>query len=764
MSTAAPLASAPGRVAIIGNYAPRRCGIATFTHDLAVALGQGAVLDQPLIVAMTDDAGPYDYPREVVFEIGDQDRAAYAAAADYLNFAGVDAVILQHEYGIFGGEAGDYVLDLLRRLRMPVVTTLHTVLTAPDAAQRRVMEAVIQRSARLVVMAEIGRDILIDTWGVPADRIAVIPHGVPDRPFLDNAIAKEELGFGDRELLLTFGLLGPGKGIEAMVDALPAVIKRHPTALYLVLGATHPTLVRHEGERYRDGLKARAAGLGVGDHIVFIDKFVDDEELIHYLTAADIYVTPYPNEAQITSGTLAISFGLGKPIVSTPFWHARELLADGRGLLVPFGDSAAMAAAIGSVLSDPAVKSMLRKRAYAAGRATIWPAVAERYAELFAAVAEDRRGRGPNVLPLVAGMRTPAALPALSLDHLDLMTDGCGLAQHAILSVPDRAHGYCLDDNARALLLMAKLQERGAWGPRETRLARTYAAFTQHAWRADPRRFRNFMAFSREWLDDVGADDAHGRAVWALGALAEKGAPQQLGDWATALFLASAPAASELPSPRGWAYAMMGATAFLTRFGGHRAIGGLVETLAARLADILVRCATPDWYWFEDRLAYDNAVLPQALIAAGVVLDRADYRFEGVRALEWLMARQTAPAGHFRPVGSDSFGQHRVDPKPFDQQALEAQSAIGACATAYGATTDDRWLGHAHRAFAWFMGANDLRVMMTDAEAGAGYDGLHPDRRNANQGAESTLAYLTALSDMAALSARAAAPGRVLAA
>ncbi len=748
-----------GRIALIGNYLPRRCGIATFTHDLRSALSRAMPGSDPLVVAMNDGLGPYDYPPEVAFTIPEGDRSAYAAAADYLNISTIDVVVVQHEFGIFGGPAGDYLLNLLGRLRMPVVTTLHTVLTDPNPDQRRVMEALIVRSARLVVMAEKGREILRDTYQVPEAKIAVIPHGVPDQPFLDTALAKDALGFGDREVLLTFGLLSPNKGIDSMIDAMPAIVKADPEALYVVLGATHPNIVRHEGERYREQLIAHAARLGMQDHVRFVDRFVDEPTLLQYLAATDIYVTPYLHEAQITSGTLAISFGMGKPIVSTPYWHAKELLADDHGVLVPFDDPAALGDAIANTLADRSFRNTLRKRAYIAGRQTIWPVVAGRYQTLFAEAVAERLARADNVLPLKQGVRAAGTLPRMAITHLEAMTDSAGLLQHAVLSVADRRHGYCLDDNARAMLFMTDLQRHTRWSERETRLALTYAAFVQHAWSSERRRFANFMNYAREWLEDVGADDAHGRAVWALGAMAERGGGRQLGEWATSLFLASAPATAELGSPRAWALGILGSNAFLRRFSGHREIAKLRDTLVARLLQRFADAAQWEWHWFEDQFAYDNARLCHALIEAGASTgDRATLD-AGLSSLEWLMTHQTAPGGHFRPIGSDSFGRTRLAPLPFDQQAIEVSASVSACLAAFAVTGNPRWAEESHRSFAWFMGANDLRAMMADVETGAGFDGLHPDRRNANQGAESTLAYLQSLSDMLALSARISAGG-----
>ncbi len=748
-----------GRIALIGNYLPRRCGIATFTHDLRGALARATPGSDPMVIAMNDALGPYDYPSEVAFTIEEQDRSAYAAAADFLNVSNIDIVVVQHEFGIFGGPAGDYLLNLLGRLRMPVISTLHTVLTDPDDDQRRVIEALIVRSSRLVVMAEKGREILRATYNVPEEKIAVIPHGVPDQPFLDSALAKDALGFGDRQVLLTFGLLSPNKGIEHMLDAMPAILEADRDALYVVLGATHPNLVRSEGERYRDRLKAQAARLGVENSVRFIDGFVDEPTLLQYLAAADVYVTPYLHEAQITSGTLAISFGMGKPIVSTPYWHAKELLAADHGMLVPFADAPAMAAAIVRMLDDRTFRNTLRKRAYLAGRQTIWPVVAGRYNTLFGAAVSERITRADNVLTMGAGVRPTGTLPRMAYTHLEAMTDSAGLLQHGVLSVADRKHGYCLDDNARALLFVTELQRHGRWTERELGLAMTYAAFLQHAWSPERRRFANFMNYAREWLEKVGADDAHGRAIWALGAVVERGGPRQLGEWATNLLLAAAPATAELTSPRAWALGILGAGAFLRRFTGHREMDRLRAGLAERLMQRFHDASSQDWHWFEDGFAYDNARLCHALIEVGAATGDKAKLDAGLSSLEWLMVHQTAPSGWFRPVGSDSFGRLRMPPLPFDQQAIEVNAAVSACIAANAATGDTRWADEANRAFAWFMGANDLKAMMADVETGAGFDGLHPDRRNANQGAESTLAYLQSLSDMIALSARARAGG-----
>jgi glycosyltransferase involved in cell wall biosynthesis len=727
-------------VALVGNSLPRRCGIATFTTDLQLALDGSGPAVRTGIVAMTDGTNRYAYPAAVVREIAEGDIGAYAAAAAHLNRGNYDVVSLQHEFGIFGGDSGAHILALLEGLEIPAVTTLHTVLEAPTPSQRTVLEGIAARSARLVVMAEKGRAMLTRIYGVPPDRIELIPHGIPDMPFASPDAAKLQFGYAGRHVILTFGLLCPNKGIEVMIDAMPIVLAANPTAIYVVLGATHPNLVRDQGEAYRESLVARAQARGVAPNVVFIDGFVDQATLLAYISMCDVYVTPYLNEAQMTSGTLAYSYGLGRAVVSTPYWHADELLADRRGILVPFGDSQETGIAVSALLIDDRVRDAMRERAYDASRSMTWERTAARYLEVFDDV---RRGARLRVVPqstAVRHRRAPIATPEIRTAHLVAMCDDTGLFQHAVHSVPDRSHGYCIDDNARALLLASTLVRSGE-RPLPDVLIGRFAAFLQHAWNPATGRFRNFLGFDRRWTEESGSEDSHARTLWALGACARHDATATRRQWAEDLFATALPAVEGFTSPRAWAFALLGIGAP----DGDRPVDGATDRLrrilADRLAALLAAVETPDWCWFEEGLAYDNARLPQALIAAG----ERHHVAAGLRALRWLNRRQTAPSGHFRPAGTDGFGERRAPLRAFDQQPVDAAATIAASLAAWGATGDPDWIADATRAFAWFHGCNDLSAELVDAETGACRDGLHPDRPNENRGGESAVSYLLGL-------------------
>ncbi|MGE3302839.1 MAG: glycosyltransferase [Hyphomonadaceae bacterium] len=739
------------RIALIGNFPPRRCGIATFTRDLYEALRRAAPLAEASVVAMTDGEHGYAYPDAVTMSPRQHALVDYVRAADRLNHMDADLVSLQHEYGIFGGPAGAHVLTFLARLRAPVVTTLHTVLTHPDPDQRRVMEGLIARSARLIVMAEKGRRILRSVYNTPDDKIAVVPHGVPDCAFEETAAHKAALGFAGRDTLLTFGLLAGNKGIEDMIRALPAIAARHRKALYVVLGATHPHLVAREGEAYRESLVALAADLNVSDHVRFVDEYVDEAKLLAYLAAADVYVTPYLTESQITSGTLSFAVGLGKPVVSTPYWHAQELLAEGRGVLTPFHDPAALAAACDGVLSDAPRREKMRRAAYAAGRAMIWPRVGERYLEIFGeAKAEKRMTRKEPP-------RRP--IPAPHLAGVERLTDGCGILQHSRYRTPDRNHGYCLDDNARALILMNRLGELDFRAARTSELAAVYASFVQHAWRGDARVFRNFMSYDRRWLEPAGSDDSIGRGFWALGDTALRGREEDLRRWAGEIALEALEAAGRLNPPRSRAFACLGLAALAEARPGEGRARALMRRFAQDFLAARESHAGEGWDWFEPWLAYDNARIPEALIRAGLALDAPAFVSTGLETLDWLCRTHTAPEGHFRPTPTAALGRRYDGSAQFDQQPLEAAAAVDACAAAYDATGDARWAREARRAHAWFLGENDLGAAVAGPD-GQCHDGLTRDGVNLNQGAESVLAFQLATAEMQRLARAAGAEAR----
>jgi glycosyltransferase involved in cell wall biosynthesis len=732
------------RVAFIGNHLPRRCGIATFTHDLHRAISMARPNLETCVVAMTNPGCTYDYPPAVRFQIREEVIGEYAQGAELLNNAGFDVVSLQHEYGIFGGAAGGNIIDLILRLEMPVVTTLHTVLADPTPIQHDVMRRIVDASAQIVIMSETARKLLRSVHDVPAHKIDVIPHGIPEFPFLETQHAKEEFGFGEKTIMLTFGLLSPNKGIEVMLDAMPNIIKSCPNAVYVILGATHPNLVRDQGEAYRDSLISQVRELGIGDHVVFFNQFVDQATLLNFISMCDVYVTPYLNEAQMTSGTLAYSFGLGKAVVSTPYWHAKELLSDGRGILVPFGDAKALSAEISGLLTSDIRRQAMRKRAYAASRSMTWVQIAKRYLAVFETAHENARPELSLPINAVVPASKGLLIPEMRIGHFLSLCDSTGVIQHAVHSVPDRSHGYCVDDNARALLFSCALSKSGETQLSETMTAR-FAAFIQHAWNPETRRFRNFMSYGRQWLEESGSEDSHGRTLWALAECAGEDADPSRRTWAAALFKTALPAVENFTSPRAWAFSLLALDAYCTLVGGDLFANRLRGMLADRLMSLFSATATKDWDWFEDLLAYDNARLPQALIQTGLTTHTRSHVEVGLRSLRWLMSLQTASSGCFRPVGTKSFGRLRQKPQAFDQQPVEASATISACLAAGRAEDGAGWPAAAMRAFGWFMGENDLQTTLIDPDTGRCSDGLHPDRPNENKGAESALAYLLGL-------------------
>ena len=766
------------RIAFIGNYAPRRCGIATFTRDVRNAVAAHLPQADCLVVPMNDGGRSYEYPAEVRFECADADVTAYQRAAEFLNLSNVDVISLQHEYGIFGGAGGGHVLELMRNVRAPIHTTLHTVLAHPTPDQRRVMSDVLHLSARLAVMTQRGRGLLREVYGIADDRIDVIPHGIPDVEFVDPNFHKDRFGMAGENVLLTFGLLSPNKGIEHVIRALPAVVAQHPATRYVVLGATHPHLLREQGEGYREQLKQLANDLGVTEHVVFHNRFVDMPELLTFIGAADIYVTPYLNEDQITSGTLAYAFGCGKAVLSTPYWHARELLTDGRGILVPFRDAEAIAHEVCGLLADPVRHHAMRKRGYLLGRDMIWSRVAERYADAFAqtrrsttvklrrsgtaqSVGKGSSGHSPQPPQPSRPHRQP--LPPLALDHLWRLTDSTGILQHAAHDVPNRSEGYCTDDNARALTLMVLLEELGLESQPTSRAAAVYAAFLGHAFVPSSGRFRNFLGFDRRWLDDGGTDDCLGRAVVALGTCIGRSRRPSLSRWAMNYFEPAIRSVTASTSPRAWALAIIGIQEYLRRLHGDRLVETIRRQLTERLLDLHRRNAAADWPWFEDIVAYENARPCQALILSGRWTGNEDALQTGLAMLDWLAAIQLSPTGRFSPVGCHGFLPRDGAAAVFDQQPIEAQATIAACIEAFHATGDSAWLDRAWTAFDWFHGHNVLGVALCDPRTGGCRDGLLEDRANENQGAESTLAYLAAVVEMKLLAAGATAqrPRRV---
>ena len=734
------------KIAFIGTYLPRKCGIATFTHDLRSSVARGSH-SECIVVPLDDLPGNYAYATEAQFPVTAKEIDSYRAAADFLNFSNVEVVSLQHEFGIFGGACGSHILALLQDLRMPVVTTLHTVLSEPSQTQRAVMTQLIRLSSRLVVMTERCRRTLLETYAVPKEQVDLITHGIPNTPDADQADLKAQFDVEDKMVALTFGLLSPGKGIEYVLKAIPQIVQEFPNFIYLILGATHPSLIRDQGERYRISLERMAKELKITKHVSFYNRFVELEELTEFIGAADLYITPYLNPEQAVSGTLSYAFGCGQAVISTPYWHAEELLADGRGILVPFADSDAIARETIDLLQDDQRRQAMRQRAYTLGRSMTWDHVSQLYLQSFRR-AMDARSVESKPLAVRTLDELPLALPQMHLEHLQHLSDSTGIVQHAIYSIPDHIHGYCTDDNARALMLTALIEDIGKDSPQVHALATRYAAFLNVAFRRDIGRFRNFMGYDRRWLEEDGSDDSQGRALLALGTCIGRSQRGGLIAWAREIFQRALPACELTSSPRAWACAILGIHEYMRRYSGDRAASVMSEKLADKLISLYESTSTDNWPWFENIASYSNATLCQALISRGHWSNDPRATDIGLKSLLWLCSKQLSPKGRFRPIGCNGFSRDNGVTAVYDQQAIEAQSMVSAAIEAYSATQDTFWSDQAHLAFDWFLGRNDLEKPIYDASTGGCYDGLMENQLNENQGAESTLAFLISLAEM----------------
>jgi glycosyltransferase involved in cell wall biosynthesis len=734
------------KIAFIGNHLPRQCGIATFTTDLCHAYALKFKDSDCSVIAMTESNASYAYPSPVRFEIIDNDIKSYQRAADFLNINNFDVVCLQHEFGIFGGPSGSHVLNLLKELRMPIVTTLHTVLKNPNPDNKKVLEEIASQSDRLIVMSNRAIEYLKDTYSMDMDKVDFIPHGIPDVSFIDPNFYKDKFNVAGQFVVLTFGLVSPDKGIENVIKALPRVVNSYKNITYLIVGVTHPHVRAKEGETYRIRLQRIAEDLNVSKNVGFINRFVDLKELIEIIGASDIYITPYTDEEQITSGTLAYTLGAGKPIISTPYWYAQELLAEERGLIVPFNDSDAISKEMIYLLANEVERHSFRKRAYYYGRNMIWDKVVSMYKESFEMACSER-----SSIPKVSFIthivkEQPKELPILKLDYLRLLTDSTGLVQHGIFNVPNYNEGYTTDDNARALIVMMKLKE--LWGKitEEIKdLTARYLGFLWYAFNQENGCFRNILTFDKKWKEKIGSDDSNGRALWALGTVINKSDNSNFANMAVSIFNSTYSLASDLKSPRAWAFSLMGFSEYLKEYSGDRAVIYIRDILIKRLSDLYKKNASDDWPWIEKKLTYCNAKIPHALLLCGKDTLNNELQEIGLKSLRWLLKIQTSEKGHFIPVGSNGFYEKGGRKARFDQQPIEAYSMISACLEAYRITQDGFWKDESWRIFEWFLGRNDLGAFIYDPETGGCKDGLQHDRLNQNQGAESTIAFLLSL-------------------
>jgi glycosyltransferase involved in cell wall biosynthesis len=739
------------KIAVIGNYLPRQCGIATFTTDLCDSIaGRLHKSGEHLkVVAMDDISKGYPYPDRVGFQVRANVQSDYIHAAEFLNVHEFDVAILQHEFGIFGGEDGCHIFHLIKNLRMPVIATLHTILKDPSAGQRAVIQELAKCTDSLIVMAHKARMLLNDSYGIEDSKIIFIPHGIPDVPFAGpgSDSFRAQLGLTGRKIILTFGLLSPGKGIEVMLNAMPAIIERHPDVSYIVLGETHPHIIKDKGDSYRQRLYQQVSRLGIEDHVLFHNRFVDLETLTQYMTTTDIYVSPYLNEEQIVSGTLSYAVGMGAAVVSTPYWHAQELLAEGRGCLVPFNDPVVLAEKINHLLEHEDERNEIRKKGYQFSRSAVWKAVAGKYLNLCREVRERTVDQPIPQYAKRADTRILGGLPEINLQHMRVMTDGTGILQHAKYSIPDRTHGYCVDDNARALIVAAMYyslhQDREV-----IPLIQTYLSFLHYSFNPENGRFRNFMSYDRRWLEEIGSDDSHGRSIWGLGVAIQHAPHDSIRNMAVRLFLDGLTVVEDFKSPRSWAFVILGLHAYMEVFGGDTTARRLRTLFAEKLFRLFQEGSHVDWLWCEDTLTYANAKLPHALILAGQWIPSPEMFKLGIDALTWLLEKQHAPEGHLSVIGNLNWHSRGGLTSNFDQQPIEVMGLIGACAAAFRATGEMKWLDQGHRCLGWFLGNNDLNEQIYDFKTGGCCDGIQPTGVNANQGAESTLSWLISLLSM----------------
>lgn len=723
------------RVCLVGTAPPRRCGIATFTDDLRTALSDLVPATPAVQIALTETGATYDYGLDVVFEISASQLSDYRTAAQFVNQSDVEVVCVQHEFGIFGGPSGRHVEALLDGVSAPVVTTLHTVVADPSAELRAATRRLADRSAILVVLAERAVELLEECYGIDRSKVVVIPHGVPaGLDSEDRLAAKDDIDAGGRTVLLTFGLLGPDKGIEVVLDALPSVVRHHPDLLYVVLGATHPHVLRDSGDGYRESLLARVDELDLGDHVRFVDRYADLDELRRHLSAADVYLTPYHGTEQIVSGTLAYAVGMGCVVVSTPYPYATELLAGGCGELVPFGDSPAVAATLCSLLADDDRRAAMSRAASARGASMSWPAVAGRYLDLFAeVVAGHEQPRGGPVAP---------TLPRPTFAHLRASSDDVGVFQHAQRGIPSRAHGYCTDDVSRALVVavegVARFDDVDARA-----LVPLYLSFLLDAQRPAG-DFENLMSFDRRFVAGTASEDTLGQALWGLGTTVGLGADDGWRGLAGELFERAVPVAGSLTATKAMAYGMLGACAYLERYPGALATRRLLVTLAERQLGRLADHRAEGWQWFDDALTYANAAVPEALVRAGQALDDERWIEAGLATLRFLIDA-TWVDDRFEFPGNERWLHRLGGRSAYGQQPIEAGLTARACVAAHEVTGDDRFLEHARAAVQWLLGRNRRGLGLYDPSTGRCADGLDRGGISANAGAESTIAALLAL-------------------
>ncbi len=726
------------KLAFVGTYPPRECGIGTFTNHLfksILSVNENQHNEyEGFVVALNDIDLTYEYPEEVKLTIRQEYQNDYLEAVKSINISGADLCILEHEFGIFGGQSGVYILPFLHSLEIPFIVTLHTILKSPSYNEKVVLQEICKMSCKIVVMSNKAVDILISIYDVDKDKIALIEHGVPDIHF-EQERSKREFKLENKKVLLTFGFIGRNKGIETVIKALPEVVCKHPEVIYIVLGKTHPNILRHSGEEYRIFLMRLVQNLHLEKHVLFLNEFINERDLFKYLSASDIYITPYLNEAQITSGTLSYAIGAGSAVISTPYWHAEELLADGRGRLFNFNDSKELTGVLNELLDKPEELKEIKRRALEYGKEITWPKIGEKYLKL----ATDMIEEGTSVPEKKDVALDLLSLPPFSLTHINRLTDDTGIIQHANFGIPNLKEGYCLDDNSRALImvLMAYRQMKDI---RALDLSPIYLSYIHYMQNADG-TFRNFLSFSRCFLDDVGSEDSFGRTIWALGYLLSNAPNDAYYQTGKLVFFNAAPNFEKLNSLRGIANTMIGISFYLKSNPSDDSMTERLRNLAQNLIRQYEANQCSEWNWFESLLAYDNGILPLALLHSAEILNDDRITSVAMESMEFL-TEHTLKDNHLSIIGNEKWYKKKGDRSRFAQQPIDAMAMVLMFHQAYHLTKEKEYLNKLYTSFLWFLGENDLRMSLYDFETNGCCDGFESYGINRNQGAESSLAYL----------------------
>lgn len=726
------------KLTFVSTHPPRECGLATFNRSLINAINANATQDgfemeEEIFALNADPADQYAYPPDVKYVIRQQYAEDYIEAALRINTNDTDACILQHEFGIYGGDDGIYVLSLVNHLEKPLVSIFHTVLEKPSQPQKIILQTIAKRSDKVVVMGKIAVHMLIEIYGIPREKIVYLQHGAPDlEPSEVNPVLNEEL-FRGRKLMLTFGLISRNKGLETVIRALPKIVKKHPDVLYVILGSTHPGILKNSGEEYRECLLQLAADLGVSDNIAFINRFVTEDELIDYLAAAEIYISPYLNEAQITSGTLAYAVGAGAAVVATPYWHAREILADGRGSLFNFKDTEGLATVVNGLLDEPLRLETIRRNAYQYGLNLRWPVIGRQYVKIIKNVIEN-----PDLTErIMSCIIDPETMPEFSLDYIQQLTDSTGIIQHAKYGIPNRKEGYCVDDNARALIMSLMAYHQGY--KESLKLMPVYMSFL-HYMQNEGGNFRNFLGYNREYLDKIGSEDAFGRTIWALGCLINQAPSHAYARFGTELFQKACPHFRQLEHLRGIGNTIIGVCYYLKTCPSDKGMLDMLNYLTGVLADAFKREQRKDWDWFEDSMTYDNAILPLALFHSAEITSDDEVLEIAFKTMKFL-EKITMTEKYCNPVGNKGWYQCNGKVSGYDQQAIDVMAMVLLYGQVYQMTKETAYQEKLFTAYSWFLGQNSLAVPLYDVETGGCCDGLSTRGINLNQGAESTLAY-----------------------